>query len=140
MAEAGPGDVKGATRANLAFYQSFEALVLPAMQRVWLADDRVQCVHPGGELLIGRKLVLDSFHSIFEHTEAIRFELTDVRVEVAGDAAWATLVERIRLHVEGQVLDSQAAATNVFVRTPDGWRMAVHHASPVQRRFYPPGT
>jgi ketosteroid isomerase-like protein len=24
-----------------------------------------------------------------------------------------------------------AVATNVFVRTPDGWRLWVHHASPV---------
>jgi hypothetical protein len=31
-----------------------------------------------------------------------------------------------------------AAATNVFMRTPSGWRMVCHHASPVTAVVMPP--
>ena len=46
------------------------------------------------------------------------------------DAAVHNLVERIELHTpEGDAL-AYVVATNVYVRTPQGWRMVAHHASP----------
>ena len=60
--------------------------------------------------------------------------LTDEQIVVAGDAAWVTLDENI-LQSAGtdELSGSKATATNVFVRARDGdgWRMVVHHSSPV---------
>jgi ketosteroid isomerase-like protein len=131
---------KEVARANRAFYAAFEALDLAAMRAAWLDDDRIQCVHPGGEILLGRQKVFRTWQAMFEHTESIRFELSDVQVQVAGDSAWVTLVERIRSTAGGQQDESVTVATNVLTRTPGGWRLVLHHASPLQRRFFPEGT
>ena len=54
---------------------------------------------------------------------------------VAGDAAWVTLDENILQSgaATDELSGSKATATNVFVRDRDrdGWRMVVHHSSPV---------
>jgi len=36
--------------------------------------------------------------------------------------------------VEGQAQPAAVVATNVYLRTPAGWRMLVHHASPAVQR------
>lgn len=130
---------KGVARANRAFYAALEALDIGAMANVWADDDSIQCVHPGGELLAGRTKVLGSWGVIFDSTDAIRFELSDVQVQVRGHTAWVTLVERIFTEFEGEELEAAATATNLFVREGDDWRLVLHHASPLQRRFYPEG-
>lgn len=130
------GDGKEAARANREFYRAFERLDFEAMRAVWLDDDRIQCVHPAGERLVGRERVLGSWQAIFRATEAIQFELADLSIEIVGDLAWASAIERIRVpSVESQA--SEAVATNLFVRTPAGWKLVLHHASPIARRFFP---
>jgi ketosteroid isomerase-like protein len=58
--------------------------------------------------------------------------LTDEEVVVSGDTAWVTLDENILQSGGGDDLSgSRATSINVFVRDDDGWRMVVHHASPV---------
>ncbi|QDU69483.1 nuclear transport factor 2 family protein [Engelhardtia mirabilis] len=130
---------KGAARANRAFYAAFEELDIGAMTALWHDDDGVQCIHPGSEVLIGRRRVIGSWAAIFEHTDSIRFELSDLQIQVRGDTAWATMVERIRASSGGEDIRSDMAATNAFVRTDGGWKLVLHHASPVQRRFFPEG-
>ena len=64
--------IKEAAAANRGFYLAFEAFDLQAMERVWLPDDRVKCVHPGWELLSGFEAIMASWRAIFQNTEAIR--------------------------------------------------------------------
>jgi len=128
-------DRKQVAAANRAFYRAFETFDVGAMAAVWLDDPTVRCVHPGGELLVGHSLVLASWRSIFESTTAIRFELADLAVDVQGDMAWATCVERMGDPGDPEDI-SEAAATNAFLRDDDGgWRLVLHHASPITRRF-----
>lgn len=130
---------KAASRANRAFYAALEALDIGEMALVWADDDGIQCVHPGGELLAGAAKVLGSWAVIFDSTDSIRFDLSDVQVQVEGDTAWVTLVERIFTDVDDEELEAAATATNLFVRRDGQWRLMLHHASPLQRRFYPEG-
>ena len=68
-------------------------------------------------------------------TTYIQFFLTDVSVDVAGDTALVTCTENILSAGEGMpettFAGARAVATNVFRRTPDGWRLWAHHGSPV---------
>ena len=130
---------KAVARANRAFYAALEALDIAAMAEVWADEDAIQCVHPGGELLAGKAKVLGSWAVIFDSTDGIRFDLSDVQVQVQGAAAWVTLVERISTAVDDEQLDAAATATNLFVERDGRWRLVLHHASPLQRRFYPEG-
>lgn len=132
-------DRKQVARANRAFYAALEDLDAGAMERIWADHDDVQCVHPGGELLVGRRKVLGSFGVIFDSTDSMRFELSDVLLQVRGPIAWVTLVERIETRFDDEVHEASATATNLFEQIEGEWRIVVHHASPLQRRFYPEG-
>jgi uncharacterized protein (TIGR02246 family) len=119
---------------NSAFYAALEACDLDAMADLWEHSDRVSVTHPGWPMLRGWAKVAGSWDAIFRNTAYIQFVLTDEQVVVAGDAAWVTLDENI-LQSAGtdELSGSRATATNVFVRARDGdgWRIVVHHSSPV---------
>ena len=127
---------KELARANRAFYQCFEKLDLEAMRALWLDEPLVRCIHPGGEVLVGPERVLASWAAIFANTKSIRFDLADISIEILGDVGWVTSIERIQTETGVGQHASEMAATNVFVRRDGEWRLVLHHASPIARRFF----
>lgn len=131
---------KDLARANRAFYHSFEKLDLPAMKALWLDEPpeslAVRCVHPGGEILVGRERVMAAWSAIFSSTKRIRFDIEDLSLDLLGETGWVTNIERIHTETDEGEMTSEAAATNLFVRRDGGWRMVLHHASPIARRFF----
>jgi len=129
-------DAETVRAANAAFYSAFEAGDLDAMADVWEHSDRIAVTHPGWPTLRGWPSVAGSWDAIFRNTPYIQFVLTGDEVAVVGDVAWVTLDENI-LQTTGGAAESQElsgariAAVNVFVRARDGWRMVLHHGSPV---------
>ena len=117
--------------ANARFYRVFEELDLAAMDAVWAHGAHVACVHPGWPLVTGWEAVRASWQAIFANTAEIRFTLGDVRVAACGELAWVTCTENILSQVRGQVAVTSVLATNIFERSPDGWRLVHHHASHV---------
>jgi ketosteroid isomerase-like protein len=117
--------------ANAEFYAAFEHADLDRMRAVWLAADTVSCVHPGWQVLHGTSRIMRSWALIFANTPYIQFFLTDVDVTVFGDVAVVRCVEGIVTSVTDAEGDASVAATNVFVRVEDGWRLWLHHGSPV---------
>jgi ketosteroid isomerase-like protein len=61
----------------------------------------------------------------------MRFTISDARAAGGPDLAWVTCTENILSDVQGRVSATSLLATNIFERTPDGWRMVHHHASHV---------
>lgn len=140
----GPGardDAEAVRAANAALYDAFEAGDIDLMSSVWLdesAREVVTCVHPGWAPLHGTAQVLRSWSMIMANTSYIQFVLTDVTVSVTGDTAVVTCGENMLTGLPSDPEDlapglagGRAVATNVFRRTPSGWRLWVHHASPV---------
>ena len=121
-----PTDVEA---ANARFYRAFEALDLARMDAVWAHGEHVTCVHPGWPLLTGWAAVRESWSAIFANTEEMRFTLSDVRVVAAREIAVVTCTENILSGVAGRIAVTSVLATNVFERSPEGWRMILHHAS-----------
>ena len=75
-------------------------------------------------------------------TTYIQFFLTDVRTSVVGDVGVVSCAENILTGDGGAgegggLSGGRVVTTNVFRRTPDGWRAWVHHASPVLAREEP---
>lgn len=128
-------DSDAVTAANEAFYAAFEAGDIDAMRRIWVDRDDALCVHPGGPAIHGADAISRSWSLIMANTLYIQFFLTDVHVSIRGDAATVSCTENVltgdeRLgtqHFGG----AKALATNVFTKTADGWRLWVHHSSPV---------
>jgi len=131
-------DVAAVAAVNSELYASIEAGDIDRMDAVWDDADDVVCVHPGWPMLRGRARVMRSWSMIMANTAYIQFFVTDVAARVDGDVAVVTCEENILAAGElgGSAADSamQAAAvatTNVFRRRADGWRLWLHHGSPV---------
>jgi ketosteroid isomerase-like protein len=122
--------------ANAALYRAFETGDVDLMEAVWDAEEpqAVVCVHPGWPMLRGRAAVLRSWSAVMANTEYIQFFLTDVQVAVNGDTAVVTCTENVLTSADvGE--NAAVVATNVFVRRADGWRLVVHHGSPILGRL-----
>lgn len=117
--------------ANAEFYAAFEASDLGRMRGVWMDDDSASCVHPGWRMLRGTSRIMRSWAVIFANTPYIQFFLSDVDITVLGDVAVVRCVEGILTSLAEREGDASVAATNVFVRHDDGWRLWLHHGSPV---------
>ena len=116
--------------ANAAFYEAFERRSLEAMASVWDHSDRVVCVHPGWPILRGWPVVEESWRQIFAGPGRNQFIVTNDTAVVAGDVAWVSLDENL----VDRGATGTIAATNLFVRAGDAWRLVLHHGSPVSSR------
>jgi ketosteroid isomerase-like protein len=128
--------VRDVEAANAALYTAFENGDVDLMEAVWDVEEpeAVVCVHPGWPMLRGRVNVLRSWSAVMANTEYIQFFLTDVHVAINGETAVVTCTENVLTSAD--VGDNAAVvATNIFVRRSDGWRLLVHHGSPVLGRL-----
>jgi ketosteroid isomerase-like protein len=123
-------------QAETAFYQAIEQADLGAMMAVWAEDEEIICIHPGGARLIGLEAVRDSWRGIFAAGPRLRFRLLDPRIQAGRMVSVHNLVERIT--VSGDLRPHLVLATNVYVLTTGGWRMLMHHASPMPPSAAPP--
>ena len=118
-------DVDALIEANAAFYAAFEARDLDAMSEAWLHDDQVACTHPGWATLQGWAAVAASWFALFQGGQELQFILTNVVGHVAGDVGWVTCDENLLAGPQAQTV----AATNVFRRHDEAWKLVVHHGS-----------
>jgi ketosteroid isomerase-like protein len=112
-----------------AFYEALEAADIAAVLDLWLDDDDVVCVHPGGARLTGYAAVKASWTAI----------LSKGPVQVRSTLRKALETPTVTLHsvIEEVVIGEgrrkqvvSVVATNAYVKTPAGWKMVLHHASP----------
>jgi len=114
--------------AESAFYDALERADLEAMMTVWAEDEEIICVHPGGQRLSGYAAVRESWRQIFANGAHLRVRISH-QVYLQG-----LLLSVHSLHENISVIGSGAAqppiaATNVYLRGAQGWRMLAHHAS-----------
>ena len=112
--------------ANLEFYRAFAARDVPAMDALWARQAPVACLHPGWTALTDRDTIMESWMGILSNPDAPRVACFDERVFLYGDVALVLCEEEL----EGGTL----AASNLFVREDNEWRIAHHHAGQVVRR------
>jgi uncharacterized protein (TIGR02246 family) len=125
-------EVDAVASANAALYEAFEAADVERMSAVWddADPDGVVCVHPGWPAIRGRRDVLRSWTAVMARTDYVQVVLSDVRVSIEGDTAVVTCTENVLTSVS-DMSGGAIVATNVFRRRPGGWRLQVHHGSPV---------
>ena len=123
-------DIQAVKEANQRFYDAFGALDIDAMEAAWEPSERALCVHPGWPPLVDWDQIRDSWQRIFDNASLMHFNIHYVNVAVQGDCGWVTCVENISSVLQGRASNFGVLATNIFVRTPLGWRMIAHHASP----------
>ena len=115
--------------ASRAFYEAFERGDVGTMMEVWADDDEIFCIHPGGARNVGPEAVRASWEEIFATPSRLRFQLEQQLFFVGASIAIQSVFEYLQVNDEKK-LRGPAVATNVYTRTPTGWRMLAHHAAP----------
>jgi ketosteroid isomerase-like protein len=123
-------DLEAVKEANQQFYEAFGALNMGGMTAIWEPSPRAMCIHPGWQPLVGWELIRDSWQGIFDNTTLMHFNIQYLNVVVEGDCGWVTCMENITSVLQGRASNFGILATNIFIRTLQGWRMIAHHASP----------
>jgi ketosteroid isomerase-like protein len=131
-------EVEELRAVNERFYKALEELDLEQMERLWLHEPWVRCIHPGWDVLVGWEQVRKSLEQIFASTGWMRVTPTECNIHVFGDVGMVACAENITASRDSDVGVAVAQATNLFRRTPEGWRMFHHHASPAPVRVTQP--
>ena len=118
-------------KTNDGFYRAFEKLDIKEMEKLWVHEDYVQCIHPGWSPCLGWKKVRDSWVLIFNHTREIRFTITGVRARIKETTGWVTCVENLESRDGERLVKSQVLSTNIFELEDGKWLMVHHHGGPI---------
>lgn len=108
---------------NRAFYTAFRQRDFDSMDELWATRVKVACVHPGWQPIRGREQVMASWRAILGQSSVPQIRCEDASAHVLGDTAFVLCEEVLG---EGRL-----AATNVFVREEDDWRLVHHQAGPM---------
>ncbi len=124
MASAGSAD-----DVETAFYEALQTGDIDKLMACWADEDEIVCVHPGGGRLVGAAAIRASFEALFANgTVRARPERIH-RVEALA-ACTHSLIERVDILTPEGPAQACVTATNVYLKTPQGWRLVAHHASP----------
>ena len=133
-----------ASDCETAFYEAFERADLNAMMAVWSDEPSIVCIHPQGSRLAGHSAIRTSFAEIFSHGPGARLQVSELRKQQSQTLAIHNVYETYMLlpaTQHGAHLASNPSlspslpemppilATNIYLLTPTGWRMLLHHAS-----------
>ena len=118
-----------ADEVEQAFYGALNAGDIEALMALWSDDDEIVCVHPGGPRVLGTQAIRASFEAIFA-SGGIPVRPERVRRLSGHACAVHSVLEQVQVAGQRGPQSAWVFATNVFVKTTHGWRLAAHHASP----------
>jgi len=124
-----PSALGSADETEAQFYEALQQGDIERLMAAWADEDEVVCVHPGGPRLVGRAAVRAAFESMFSHGP-IDAHPERVRRLQANASAVHSVLERVNLMTPEGPRSAWVIATNVYQKTPQGWRIVAHHASP----------
>lgn len=112
-----------------AFYEALHKADIEQMMSCWAEDDDVMCVHPGGGRIIGTSAIRSVFKAMFSNG-AVQAEPERVHKIQSLASAVHHLIEKVSINTSEGRGSVFVIASNVYHKTPQGWRMVAHHASP----------
>lgn len=119
-----------------SFYDALQHGDLDKLMSVWAEDDEIACVHPGGPRAVGMVAIRASFESVLSQG-ALQVTAEQVRRLETATCAIHHVTEKIQAMTPEGLQVAYVMATNVYLRTSQGWRMVLHHASPGQPHDMP---
>ncbi len=112
-----------------AFYEALQRGDIDLLMSCWADEDDIVCVHPGGPRLLGAGAIRAAFESMFANG-TVRARPVQVHRVVALSSAVHSVAEQVEVMLPDGQHHRLVQATNVYHKTPEGWRMVAHHASP----------
>lgn len=113
-----------------AFYEALEHGDLEAMMACWADEEDIVCLHPNGPRLVGSHAVRQGWQHVFSNG-TVRIRVAERQVQRSMIASIHNVVEFVQIQTAENEVDVALFATSVYLKTPNGWRMVLHHASAV---------
>ena len=110
-----------------AFYDAIGRADIDALMALWAEDEDILCIHPGAARLVGHAAIRASWETIFERG-GVAIRPRQLLITQNLMTAIHNIVEEIN-PADNEHQELHIVATNVYLKTPQGWRIAVHHAS-----------
>lgn len=111
-----------------AFYDALQQGDLERLMACWADDDEVICVHPDGARLLGPLAIRAAFAAMLERG-GLQVQATQVHRVQALASSVHSVLELVRVVLPDGAREAVVHATNVYHKTPRGWRLVAHHAS-----------
>ena len=124
-------DKERVLEVNKRFYEDLGSRDLELMGTVFVHDERAGCTHPGWIMLQGWEAIRQSWENVFDPEDKLGIKLHNVTVDIYDDAACVTCIQELTYIRRDPVMMNVSVSTNIFERTEDGWKMIIHHASPI---------
>jgi ketosteroid isomerase-like protein len=112
-----------------SFYEALQNADIGQLMACWAEEDEIVCVHPGGPRMVGPGAIRAGFEAMFVNG-SVQAHPERIHKVVSLASAVHHLVERLEVITPQGARQAYVIATNVYHKTPQGWRMVVHHASP----------
>jgi len=111
------------------FYEALQRGDIERLMAVWSDDEEITCVHPGGPRVVGAAAIRSAFEAIFANG-AVNARPEKVRRLQTLSCSVHSVLEQIHLMTPEGPQSAWVVATNVYLKTAQGWRLVSHHASP----------
>lgn len=114
-----------AAEVEAAFYEALNRADVDTLMALWAEDEEIVCVHPGGPRLHGHAAIQAAWEAILERGG----------LQIRPSQLYEThnLMSAVHTVIEGVTSSADEpahlVATNVYMKTPRGWRMVLHHVS-----------
>jgi ketosteroid isomerase-like protein len=116
------------------FYQAFAAQDINLLMSVWAEDDEILCIFPTGLLLEGYNAIRQEWAMMLgKKSDRLTIRVNE-RLQLDGTMhSIRHNIEEIAIHDnKGKTTESGfVLTTHVINRTPDGWRLVMHHSTGV---------
>ena len=116
-----------ADELEAAFYDAISRADLEGLMALWAEDEEIICIHPGAARLVGHAAIRASWEAIFERG-SVQIRPQQLHAMHNMLTAVHSVIEEVRRKSD-KAQEMHILATNVYVKTPHGWRIATHHAS-----------
>jgi ketosteroid isomerase-like protein len=112
-----------------AFYEALQNGDIEKLMACWADDDEIVCIHPGGPRVVGLAAIRASFEELFLAGSIYAKPERLIKLSSLTSAVHS-VVEKVDIMLPDGPQKAFSATTNVYQRTPLGWRLVIHHASP----------
>ncbi|MEJ5898004.1 nuclear transport factor 2 family protein [Aquabacterium sp. G14] len=117
-----------ADETEASFYDAMRHGDVDKVMACWADDEEIACVSPGGPRTVGTVAVRAAFAATLA-TGPVHITIEHVRRMETAVCAVHHVTEKVQAVTSEGLQTAFVIATNVYLRTPQGWRMVAHHAS-----------
>ena len=111
-----------------AFYDALQKGDIERVMACWADEDEIVCVHPGAARLLGPVAIRAAYAALLERGGLQVRPAQAVRVQALASSVHS-VIEQVRVVLPDGAREALVNATNVYHKTPRGWRLVAHHAS-----------